>query len=190
MKAVRPTPGFVHQRLCETPAAPYAPEINSNVIGLPIVQTPTGMSCVSVPDSGADLTAWTNSFKNIQCYDTLKVNAIVNEIKGKNHQGTAKTKVPTIFGMNFQAVSVGQKLVESSISTSGGYLDAAGTPTESLLSEIKFVDASIAEFVKTLKAQGLYATEAPPLPAGLLSFFDERDLPVPRRRRLSPGYQS
>ncbi len=134
----------------------YAPEINSTVIGLPAVQTPTGMSCVSIPDASADLTAWTNSFKNIQCYDTLKVNAIVNEIEGKNHLGTKSTKVPTIFGMNFQAVSVGQKLVEASISTNGGYLDAAGTPTESLLGEIKFVDASIAEFVKTLKAHGLY----------------------------------
>ena len=59
---------------------------------------------------GSDLTAWTNSFQNIQCYDTLKVDAILNEIDGKNHLGTKKTQVPTIFGMNFQAVSVGEKL--------------------------------------------------------------------------------
>jgi len=134
----------------------YAPEINSNVIALPAVQTPTGMSCESIPDKGADLTAWTNSFQNIQCYDTLKVSAIVNEIKGKDHLGRKDTKVPNIFGMNFQAVSVGQKLIEKSNSTKGGYLDAAGTPTEALLGEIKFVDASIGEFVKTLKAKGLY----------------------------------
>ena len=133
----------------------YAPEINSNVVGLPGVSTPTGVSCSSVLDPGSDITAWTNSFQNIQCYDTLKVNAIVNEIDGKDHLGLKRTKVPTIFGMNFQAVSVGQKLVEKNISTTGGYLDAAGTPTPALLGEIKFVDASIAKFVDELKARHL-----------------------------------
>lgn len=134
----------------------YSPEINSNVVALPNVKTPTGDSCEVIRDSGADLTAWTNSFDNIQCYDTLKVNAILNEIEGKNHLGTKKTKVPTIFGMNFQAVSVGQKLIEKSNGERGGYLDAAGAPTEALLGEIKFVDASIGEFVRELKEQGLY----------------------------------
>jgi Type I phosphodiesterase / nucleotide pyrophosphatase len=134
----------------------YSPEINSDVIALPGVTTPTGISCATIRDPGADLTAWTNSFKNIQCYDTLKVNAILNEIDGKNHLGTKTTQVPTIFGMNFQAVSVGQKLIEKSINTRGGYLDAAGTPTDVLLNEFQFVDASIAEFVKELKARGLY----------------------------------
>jgi hypothetical protein len=134
----------------------YGPEINSNVIALPHVVTPTGLSCATIPDTGADLTAWTNSFQNIQCYDTLKVNAILNEIDGKNHLGTKQTKVPTVFGMNFQALSVGQKLIEKSNATTGGYLDAAATPTAALLSEFQFVDASIGAFVSELKAQGLY----------------------------------
>ena len=134
----------------------YAPEINSNVIGLPGVTTPTGVSCTAVRDPGSDLTAWTNSFQNIQCYDTLKVHAILNEIDGKNHIGTKMTQVPTIFGMNFQAVSVGQKLIEKSIGVNGGYLDAAGAPGAALLDEFKFVDASIAAFVRELKARGLY----------------------------------
>jgi hypothetical protein len=132
----------------------YSPEINSNVVPLPGVTTPDGVGCSSVPDGSADLTAWTNSFMNIKCYDTLKVNAIVNEIEGKNHLGTAKTKMPTIFGMNFQAVSVGQKLIESG--TKGGYMDAAGTPTPSLLSEIEFVDDSIGEMVNEIKDRGMY----------------------------------
>ena len=136
----------------------YAPEINSNVIGLPGVTTPTGISCATVRDPGSDLTAWTNSFQNIQCYDTLKVDAILNEIDGRNHLGTRKTQVPTIFGMNFQAASVGQKLIEQSNSVTGGYLDAAGTPSAALLDEFKFVDASIGAFVKELKAKGLYET--------------------------------
>jgi len=134
----------------------YGPEINSNVIGLPGVTTPTGVSCAAVLDPGSDTTSWTNSFQNIQCYDTLKVDAILNEIDGKNHLGTAKTSVPNIFGMNFQAVSVGQKLIEKSNHVTGGYLDAAGTPTAVLLGEIQFVDASIGAFVNELKAQGLY----------------------------------
>ena len=131
----------------------YSPEINSNVIGLPGVMTPAGMSCASVPDGAADPTAWTTSFKNIQCYDTLKVNAILNEIAGKTHSG-AHAKTPTIFGMNFQAVSVGQKLVENG--TTGGYLDAAGTPTDGLLSEIEYVDDSVGQMVIKLKDRGLY----------------------------------
>ncbi|MGC1463289.1 MAG: alkaline phosphatase family protein [Terracidiphilus sp.] len=134
----------------------YAPEINSTVVGLPGVSTPNGVSCASVLDPGSDVTAWTNSFQNIQCYDTLKVNATVNQIDGKDHLGLKWTKVPTIFGMNFQAVSVGQKLVEKSNNTTGGYLDAAGTPTPALLGEIEFVDASIGKFVDELKAQNLY----------------------------------
>jgi hypothetical protein len=131
----------------------YAPEINSNVVALPGVTTASGIGCSTVPDTSADLTAWTNSFQNIQCYDTLKVNAILNEIGGKTHSG-APAKTPTIYGMNFQAVSVGQKLIESS--TKGGYLDAAGTPGPSLLSEIQFVDEAIGEMVTKVKDRGQY----------------------------------
>jgi hypothetical protein len=134
----------------------YGPEINSNVIALPGVKTPTGMSCATVPDTGSDLTAWTNSFQNIECYDTLKVDAILNEIDGKNHLGTKTTRVPTVFGMNFQAVSVGQKLVEKSNGVTGGYLDAAGTPSAALLAEFQFVDASIGAWVGELKSKDLY----------------------------------
>jgi hypothetical protein len=136
----------------------YAPEINSDVVALPRIVTPTGAACNPVRDPNADLTAWTNSFENIQCYDTLKVDAILNEIDGKSHLGTKQTQVPTIFGMNFQSVSVGQKLIEKSNTTTGGYLDAAGTPGAALLNEFQFVDASIAAFVNELKKQGLYSS--------------------------------
>ncbi len=128
------------------------------MIGLPGVKTQTGVSCAQIRDKGADLTAWTNSFENIQCYDTLKVNAILNQIDGKDHLGLKTTKVPTVFGMNFQAVSVGQKLIEKSNGVSGGYLDAAGTPSAALLNEFQFVDASIGAFVNELNKQGLLST--------------------------------
>lgn len=137
----------------------YGPEINSDVT-LPANQkavaditTALGESCATL-DLSSGVSAWTDSFFDIRCYDTLKVHAILNEIDGKNHLGTAKTKVPNIFGMNFQAVSVGQKLIENGVK--GGYSDAEGTPSSNLVTEIEFVDKSIAEMVEELKAQGLY----------------------------------
>ena len=51
---------------------------------------------------------------------------------------------------------MGQKLIEKSNGVTGGYLDAAGTPSAALLNEFKFVDASIGAFVSELKQQGLY----------------------------------
>jgi hypothetical protein len=135
----------------------YGPEINSLVVGLPGVTTPLGLNCATVPDSSSPtaLAAWTNSFLDIQCYDTLKVNGVLNQIEGYTHNRSHKAKVPAIFGMNFQAVSVGQKLIEPGVG-SGGYLDAMGTPSANLLSEIEFVDASFGEWVSALKKAGLY----------------------------------
>jgi hypothetical protein len=61
--------------------------------------------------------------------------------------------VPSLFEMNFQAVSVGRKLIEKNVGT-GGYLDAIGTPSSELLGEIQFVDASIGDMVTHLQSQG------------------------------------
>jgi hypothetical protein len=88
----------------------FSPEINSTVVSLPGVTTPTGISCAPIPDP-SQTGAWTDSFQNIQCYDTLKVNAILNEIDGKTHDGASSAPMPNLFGMNFQVVSVGQKLI-------------------------------------------------------------------------------
>ncbi len=129
----------------------YSPEINSLVVPLPGVVTPEGLSCATVADP-SQTGSWTNSFQNIQCYDSLKVRAIVRQIHGRTHNGAA-AQVPNIFGMNFQAVSVGQKLIEKNVG-SGGYLDAAGTPSALLLGEFQFIDASIGEMVTALKNTG------------------------------------
>jgi len=151
----------------------FSPEINSDSANF-AAEAPTQLlihECVSggkatLPDSAAATAGddYTGSFQNIQCYDGLKANAIINEIKGMNHDGTAKTKVPAIFGMNFQAVSIGQKLiyqhgsVASGYSSSGGYADSIGTPSASLLQEIEFVDTEIGDMVNALKAQNLIDT--------------------------------
>ena len=113
--------------------------------------------CTSVPDP-TNTGSWTDSFDNIKCYDTLKVQAILNEINGRDHTGAVKRPVPTLFGMNFQVVSVGQKLIEKSLTPTltGGYLDSEGRPTPALLGEIEFADAAIGKMVAALKGRGLY----------------------------------
>ncbi len=130
----------------------WSPEINSIPVPIPSVQ-----GCNPLPDPGAaqSSNAWTDSFQNIRCYDQYKVQAILNEIDGKTHDGSAAAPVPNLFGMNFQAVSVGEKLVEKSLSLTGGYADALGTPSDSLLAEIQYVDGAIGQMVSELKKQGL-----------------------------------
>jgi hypothetical protein len=134
----------------------YSPEINSIPVALPGVP-----GCNPLPDQTAvsSNNAWTDSFQNIQCYDSLKVRAILNEIDGKDHSGMYRRPVPAIFGMNFQVVSVGQKLIEKTLNptVTGGYQDNIGTPTPALLSEIQFGDSSIGKMVAELKKnRGLY----------------------------------
>jgi hypothetical protein len=131
----------------------YSPEINSTVIALPGVTTATGVACSPIRDT-TQTGSWTDSFANIQCYDTLKVNAIVNEIDGKTHDGSHSAPVPNVFGMNFQAVSVGQKLIENK-TIIGGYTDAAGTTSAPLQDEIVFVDTAIGQMVSELKQRHL-----------------------------------
>ncbi len=130
----------------------YAPEVNSNQIPLPGITTAgTKFDCSGIVASTND---WTTDFQSIQCYDQLKVNAILNEINGKTHLGNNQAPVPAIFGMNFQAVSVGQKLIENGVK--GGYTDAAGDPTPSMASEIQFVDAAIGQMVEELEDRHLF----------------------------------
>jgi hypothetical protein len=127
----------------------YSPEINSIPIPLPF----PGCSAADDPNF-ANLGAYTDSFVFTRCYDQLKVVAVLNLIDGFTHNRSKRAPVPTIFGMNFQAVSVGQKLIEHNVGT-GGYTDSTGTPTSELLASIRYVDKAIGSFVSELKKQGL-----------------------------------
>jgi hypothetical protein len=131
----------------------YSPEVDSTVVALPGVQTADGASCATIRDPTADLSSWTNSFLNIQCYDALKVKALLNEIAGETHMG-APAQVPAVFGMNFQAVYIGESLNEPTVGA-GGYQNAAALPSGELLKEIEFVDNSIGDIVNALKSAGL-----------------------------------
>ena len=129
----------------------YSPDVNSNVVALPGVTTATGLDCSKLAsNTGVN---WTDDFDDIKCYDQLRANAVLNWVQGKSHSGNASKRVPELFGMNFQAVSVGQKLIEAG--TKGGYVDAAGTPTQSLKGEIEYVDAAIGQFVDALEQRHL-----------------------------------
>jgi hypothetical protein len=138
----------------------YAPEVNSDIVPIHLpngsaFKTVTGFDCSTLVHTGSD---WTTNFDSIKCYDQLKVNAIVNEINGKTHLGDHNAPVPAILGMNYQAVSVGQKLISGGVK--GGYTDAAGDPTPSMLGEIEFVDATIGQMVSALQTQGLLDSTA------------------------------
>lgn len=139
----------------------WSPEINSIPVDLPQVK---GCNPLPDPKDATKSNAWTDSFQNIQCYDSLKVQAILNEIDGKTHDGKSTAPVPNLFGMNFQAVSVGEKLVEANpptnpnFSQTGGYLDPLATPSASLQQEIEYVDSSIGAMVAELSKKGLLSS--------------------------------
>src|SRR6202042_2018975 len=131
----------------------YSPEVNSAVVPLPGVKTLDGAPCDPIRDS-VGASAWNSSFANIQCYDAIKVYALLNQIAGKTHSG-APAVVPSVFGMNFQSVYVGQSVNEAGVAA-GGYQNAAALPTSELLGEIEYVDAAIGEIVKSFKDAGIY----------------------------------
>jgi hypothetical protein len=131
----------------------YSPEVDSAVIALPGVKTAEGVSCATIRDP-AGAGSWTSSFDNIQCYDALKVQALLNEIAGKTHNGKP-AQTPAVFGMNFQAVYFGESLSEPGVGA-GGYKNAEALPSDELLKEIEFVDASIGDIVNGLKNRGIY----------------------------------
>ena len=100
--------------------------------------------------------------------DEKKVKAILNEIHGLRHDGTRGLGIPTVFGMNFQAVSVGQKLAKDNSDGScsddtgslngqpGGYKDGAGTPTDVLAYALQKTDEALGDMIQALKSQGIY----------------------------------
>ena len=105
--------------------------------------------------------------------DHLKTAAIINQIHGLTHDGQPARGVPRVFGTDYQAVSVGQKVshdtpdrscINSSTAADaarlsgqpGGYLDGSGTPTEVLSYALDAVDADLGLIVEALRQQNLY----------------------------------
>ena len=130
----------------------FAPEINSDLTdaNVTLVETLLGKGFSTAPKpvivAGKD---FTGTFDAIRWYDGIKVQATLNQINGFDHTGKHRVGTPTIMGMNFQAVSVGQKLKD------GGYVNTTGTPNANLAMQIQFVDHSIGQMVDALQDRGL-----------------------------------
>ena len=131
----------------------YSPEINSTVIRV-----------AGHDPAGNGLQSDSRSLSNRRLHRQLPERSVLRHAQSQRHpqrdrwqdaQWSIGAPVPAVFGMNFQSVSVGQKLIESGFG-SGGYLDAAGTPSNLLVGEIQLVDAAIGEFVSELQRQGLF----------------------------------
>jgi hypothetical protein len=133
----------------------YTPEINSDISNGGVVNG-VDLAATKVLCDGtnslpiAKVSDFTTCMPAVMAYDDTKVQAIINQIDGKLSDGSKAAPVPTIFGMNFQQVSVGQKLPV------GGYTDAAGTPSTLLASAIDHVDQSLGKIVAALKAKNLF----------------------------------
>jgi len=139
----------------------YTPEVAAN-IGV------VGGKAVDATDAlaGIGLLSTTKSVKLTEAYDDLKVKATLNEIDGKDHTGKKSVGTPALFGMNFQAISVGQKLAKEPatpagndpdplVSQSGGYLDSQATPGPLLQDALDHTDASLGMMVAELGKKGL-----------------------------------
>ncbi len=96
---------------------------------------------------------WSQDNAATRQYDGYKVQAVLNEIGGKDHSGTRAAAVPAIFGMNFQSVSTAQKLPTSD-GLPGGYLPGGAVPGPLLGNALDYVDASVGKMESALSATG------------------------------------
>ena len=129
----------------------FAPEINSDLsdANIKLAHTLLGLHFSTAPDPTSRGGDFTSAIDAVEFYDGLKVRATLNQINGFDHTGNTRLSTPAIFGMNFQSVSVGQKLKIA------GYTDPIATPTANLANAIKFVDTSIAQMVEALQDRDL-----------------------------------
>jgi hypothetical protein len=112
----------------------------------------TGIADLYTPEIGTSLV---RGIAATESFDDLRLTSIVNEINGLDHTGTVNAGVPTIFGMNFQAINAAKK-----DSLGGGYADDFGTPNSSLAGAIAHTDASIGRILSALDQQDLTNTTA------------------------------
>jgi hypothetical protein len=138
----------------------FAPEIDSQAVepnGVPYPQD----------DDWAHIDAATKQ------YDGYKVNAVLNELNGYDHSGRHKVGVPAILGMNFQAVSVAEKVDSPGTITKkangnykvgptllAGYYPGTKTPRPLLAGALQYVDMQLQRMVGTIRRNGLASSTA------------------------------
>jgi hypothetical protein len=97
-------------------------------------------------------TATDPSYLHTEKFDNFHLKNILNQINGMDSTGTNMVPVPTIFGTNFQTLSVAQKALNSE---GGGYRDAAFTPNKHVASAITYIDKAIGKMKEELEEKHL-----------------------------------
>jgi|HubBroStandDraft_6_1064221.scaffolds.fasta_scaffold50580_2 hypothetical protein len=168
----------------------YAPEINSTSVSFtlnslnPVKYPNNTASCDPIAPTHCDVTLpggmvvhfgndWTTDPAETRYYDQIKVQRVLNWIDGRKADGKARDRkgAPAIYGMNFQAVSVAQKVTKamqcsgvahpedalSLVSTCtapfivrGGY-DASLNPEPPLRQSLDYVDGALGSMLAELE---------------------------------------
>ncbi|HUE25715.1 MAG TPA: alkaline phosphatase family protein, partial [Solirubrobacteraceae bacterium] len=138
----------------------FGPEIDSQAVEPNGVPYPTD-------------TDWAHDDAATKQYDGYKVQAVINELDGYDHSGTQKLGVPAILGMNFQTVSVAEKVDSPSTLTKNpdgsytegptelaGYSPGTTTPRPLLASAFDYVNAQLQQMVDAIERDGLASSTA------------------------------
>ena len=138
----------------------FSPEIDSQAVEPNGVPYPTD-------------TDWAHDDAATKQYDGYKVQAVINELNGFDHSGTQKVGVPAILGMNFQTVSVAEKVDSPSTLTKNadgtytegptelaGYYPGTTTPRPLLAGAFDYVNAQLQRLVDTIQRDGLASSTA------------------------------
>ena len=150
----------------------FSPEIDSQAV------EPDGTPYPSDTD-------WAHDDAATKQYDTYKVNAVINEINGFDHSGTSQVGTPAIMGMNFQTVSVAEKVDSASTLVKNpdgtytespsdcfsakqppdplclaGYYPGTTTPRPLLSSALDYVNDQLQRMADTIQADGLASSTA------------------------------
>ena len=137
----------------------FAPEIDSNAV------EPNGKPY------GSD---WAHDDAATKQYDGYKVQAVINEINGFDHSGHTRVGTPAIFGMNFQTVSVAQKLDSPGVLSgpdasgnytlgpveTGGYYPGTNIPQPLLQGALDYVNAQLERMLDGIQSRGLNSSTA------------------------------
>jgi hypothetical protein len=138
----------------------FAPEIDSQAVEPNGVPYPTD-------------TDWAHDDAATKQYDGYKVQAVLNELDGFDHSGTQAVGVPAILGMNFQTVSVAEKVDSPATLTKNadgtytegpvelaGYHPGTTIPRQLLAGALSYVDAQLRRMVDTIDRDGLASSTA------------------------------
>ncbi|WP_235442965.1 alkaline phosphatase family protein [Caballeronia mineralivorans] len=102
----------------------------------------------------ATKTYYLDTYTHTEKFDNYHVRALINQINGRDSTGKSAS-VPTVFGTNFQTLSVAQK---APVAKGGGYLDADFTPGPQVAGAIDYLDDALGRIVSELKERNLYSS--------------------------------